>query len=211
MLPLIDKLAQQLMLPQIVNGALETLLNKLLNDTPHSRVYLKKLEDKVLCFRLQQPVLNFYFLFSAQHIDILTEYDGEVDCSVDISKKILQQLPLQTSLSDLINNKSLVINGDMKVLQNFSAMWEFLDKSPNTLLAPYMGDVMTYNVVKLFDSIMKKVKSGTQQGREAFTENLTEEWQLLAHPLAVDDFNQQVVNLTEKADQLFAKADKLLN
>lgn len=54
---------QQLMLPQYLCAGVETLLNKLIQQTAYCAPYLRKLNNKVLAVKLQKIDLPIYFSF----------------------------------------------------------------------------------------------------------------------------------------------------
>ncbi|EJS86768.1 hypothetical protein AAUPMC_17460, partial [Pasteurella multocida subsp. multocida str. Anand1_cattle] len=80
---------QQLMLPQYLCAGVETLLNKLIQQTAYCAPYLRKLNNKVLAVKLQKIDLPIYFFFSSQRIELLSRYEGETDCAVDIAPSLL--------------------------------------------------------------------------------------------------------------------------
>ncbi|EJS86703.1 hypothetical protein AAUPMB_16977, partial [Pasteurella multocida subsp. multocida str. Anand1_buffalo] len=76
--------------------------------------------------------------FSSQRIELLSRYEGETDCAVDIAPSLLFHLPKKSQLSQFINDKSIYLQGDLQVLQDFVALIEFLEKDPAELLSPYL-------------------------------------------------------------------------
>lgn len=206
----IDKIAQQMMIPQFASGAIEVILNKLITETPTSLRELKKLSGQALSLNFQKPSLQLVLLFSEKRIDIVTKYDGEVECRVDIAESIHKAIFDKPSLTELINSKTLVIHGEMKVLQNFSALWESLDKSPHSILPPYIGDVMTYNLISLVTFISKQISKKLNDGPTEMLESITEEWKLSPPKLEVENFKRELQALTTESETLLSRVDSLL-
>ncbi|XWY21495.1 ubiquinone biosynthesis accessory factor UbiJ [Bisgaard Taxon 45] len=202
---------QQLMLPQCLCASVETLLNQLIQQTAYCEPHLRKLNNKVLAVKLQKLELPIYFFFSLQRIDVLSQYEGEPDCAVDIAPSVLFHLPKKSQLSQFINDKSLYLQGDLQVLQDFVALIEFLEKDPAELLSPYLGDVAAQSAVDFVTKFTQMAKYKLSQSQQFWGERLTEEWQVLSPSLAIADFCDQVNELATQTTYLEQKIDTLFN
>jgi hypothetical protein len=67
----IAALKQQLMLPQLLNSGLESVLNYLIVRTAYCAPYLRKLAGKSLQVNVKNMDITLFFLFSESHVDIL--------------------------------------------------------------------------------------------------------------------------------------------
>ncbi|MGR3807454.1 ubiquinone biosynthesis accessory factor UbiJ [Pasteurella testudinis] len=208
-LPNWEQLKAQLLLPQLANGAIETALSYLLQRTENYQPHLRKLAGKVLALQLQQPEMIYYFVFSECNIDVLQRYDGEADCEVQTSAKTLLKLPKKSELTQYINDKSIVIHGDLQVLQDFLGLMDFLQKDPAELLSPYVGDVLAYNGTQFVRQGWALFKSKRQTAQRHWRERLSEEWRLVAPKSAVSDFQQQVEQLQLQSERLEQKVQRL--
>ncbi|WP_245853786.1 ubiquinone biosynthesis accessory factor UbiJ [Necropsobacter massiliensis] len=197
-------LKTQLMLPQLFNGGLETLLNYLLRRADGGEAYLRKLNGKVLALRLQKIGLPLYVVFSAQRIDLLHQYDDEPDCAVEIAANLLFNIPKKSQLSACINAQSIRLQGDLQVLQDFAGLLERLENDPAELISPYVGDVVAHSAVNFWRVFSTAIKRKSAQSQRYWGERLSEEWAVLAPSLAVADFCEQVKTL-EKQTALFER------
>lgn len=209
MLPDLASLKQQFMLTQLFNGGIETLLNGLLSRSEDYHRYLRKLNGKVLLIHLSRFDVQHYLVFSQRHIDILAEYTGAVDCDVTLSPELLFHFPKKAQLTQYINNKSIILNGDVQVLQDFIGLIEGLEKDPAELLSPYVGDVIAQSAVDFGRKLTETVKHKTTQSQRYWGERLTEEYQLIAPTLAIADFCDQVKTLEKQTALLEQKINKL--
>ncbi|WP_245853281.1 ubiquinone biosynthesis accessory factor UbiJ [Pasteurella oralis] len=200
---------QQLMLPQFMNGALESALNYLIQHTNYCEPYLRKLNNKVLQVKLQKLGLPFYFIFSPQRIDLLSHYEGESDCAIDIAPNLLLHLPKKAQLSQFINDRSILLQGDLQVLQDFVALIEFLEKDPAELLSRYIGDVPAQSAVDFLNKLCHIMQHKLSQSQQFWGERLTEEWQVISPSLAIADFCDQVKTLEKDTALLEQKIQKL--
>lgn len=203
------QILQQLMLPQFAFGAVETAFNTLLNRSPHTSAILRKLAGKILEIQLTSPNLHFFILFSEGRTDWLGQYEGETDCSVTLQASALPKLADKTQLSTLINDKSLVLNGDLQLLHHFSTLLDELEKDPAELLSPLIGDVASQALANLGRGIFNQVKQQFSQNSQHLVENLMNERPVLVHRLQVVDFCDQVAELEKQAVRLEEKFAKL--
>lgn len=200
---------QQLMLPQLINGTLESVLNHFIQHTTQCELYLRKLNNKVLQVKLQKLELPIYFFFSSQRIDLLNQYEGESDCAINIAPSLLLHLPKKSQLSQFINDKSILLQGDLQVLQDFVALIEFLEKDPAELLSRYIGDVPAQSAVDFFKKLHQIMQHKLSQSQQFWSERLTEEWQVVSPSLAIADFCDQVNTLEKDTILLEQKINKL--
>lgn len=201
----LQDLAQQLMLPQFTFGLIETAFNGLIKRTPHVEPNLRKLSGKVLKIQLTAPNFVLFVLFSENRTDWLGVYEGEADCSVELSFETLPKLADKQKLTDLINNKSLVLNGDIQVLQHFTTLLEQLEKNPAELLSPFVGDVIAQTSTDFAKKIFRKVKSQFEQNNRHLVDNLMQERPVLVHRLQAVHFYDQVEELAQQAVKLEQK------
>lgn len=203
-----NSVLQQLMLPQFAVASGELLFNKLLERSPHLSAILRKLDGKMLQIQLNQPTLSFYILFSEKRTDWLSNYEGEADCCVSLEASVLPKLADKSKLTELINNKSLVLQGDIQVLQHFTQLLEQLEKDPAELLSPFVGDVVAQSATDFARSIAQKAKNQFVRSRQNVVDNLLNERPVLVHRLELAYFCDQVEELAQQAvrlEQKFAK------
>ena len=210
MLPNWEQLKTQLMLPQLASAAIETAIAQLLRRTENHQPQLRKLSGKVLAIHLNQPEINCYFIFSQRQIDVLHQFEGTVDCEVHTSAKTLLKMPKKSELTEYLNDQSIILHGDLQVLQGFLGLMDFLQKDPAELLSPYLGDVLAYNGTRLLQQGLAFFKKQQQVSRQHWGERLSEEWQISAPKLAVADFQQQLIDLEKQSELLEQRFQQLL-
>lgn len=206
---MLTNLKQHLMLPQFTFGLIETAFNALLKRSPHIEPNLRKLNGKVLKIALTSPKIDFFLLFSEKRIDWLGNYEGEPDCSVQLAFETLPKLADKQKLTELINNKSLILHGDIQVLQHFTALLEQLEKDPAELLSPFVGDVLAQTSTDFAKKVAGKIKSQFELNNQHLVENLMQERPVLVHRLQAVHFYDQVAELAQQAVKLEQKFAKL--
>ena len=84
---------------------------------------------------------SIYLIFSEQQVDVLTQWNDETDCTIKTKLLTLIKLTDRQKLSELINRGDITIEGDMQVVQNWSALLDMAPWEPAQYLAPYIGDL----------------------------------------------------------------------
>ena len=205
----IATLKQQLMLPQLLNSGLESVLNYLIGRTAYCAPYLRKLAGKSLQVNVKNMDITLFFLFSESRVDILQQYEATPDCAVTVSLKLLFTPLKKSQISQWINDKSIVLEGDLQVLQDFATLVEFLEKDPAELLSPYVGDIAAQSAVNFLRKITAIGRQKLSQSQRYWGERLTEEWQLISPALALADFADEVKMLEKQTALLEQKINQL--
>ncbi|WP_407662343.1 ubiquinone biosynthesis accessory factor UbiJ [Muribacter muris] len=198
-------LAQPLLLAPFGIGIAESLFNHLINRSAQTLPILRKLDGKILHISLKQPNLPFFILFSPTRTDWLSQYDGEPDCTVQLEATALPKLADKARLSELINQKTVQLTGDLQVLQHFSMLLDELEKQPAELLSHIIGDVPAQISTDLVGKIWGKIHSQFRQDSQHLIENLMVERPVLVHRLEAQDFYDQIDELARQAVRLEQK------
>ena len=205
---MIEQLKQHLMLPQLAIGGVETAFNALLQRSPHTAPILRKLSGKCLQIQLTQPNLTLFVIFSERRTDWLSHYEGDADCQVQLQASALPKLADKSRLTELINNQTLILHGDLQVLQQFTNLLDELEKDPAELLSPFVGDVVAQAGTDFAKSLLGKLKKQFQQDSAHLVENLMVERPVLVHRLEVAHFCDQVQELEQQAVEFEQKIAK---
>ncbi|MBS9782955.1 MAG: SCP2 sterol-binding domain-containing protein [Pasteurella sp.] len=200
-----SQLKQQLMLSQMATSAIETAFNHLIKRSPHCLSTLKKLQDNTLHIKLLQPEFDWVINFSDTQTDWLSHYEGNPNCRVTLQSSALPKLIDKSKLTELINNQTLLLEGDIQVLQHFVQLLDELEKDPAELLSPFVGDVVAQSSTDLAKGILNKVKQQVFQTQEHLVDNLINERPVLVHQLEIANFYDEVTALEKQVDQLEIK------
>ncbi len=202
---MLSQLKQQLMLRQITTSAMETAFNHLIKRSPHCLPTLKKLQEKTLHIKLLQPEFEWIIHFSDTQTNRLSHYEGEAYCQVTLQSSVLPKLIDKSKLTELINNKTLFLEGDIQVLQLFVQLLDELEKNPAELLSPFVGDVIAQGSTDFAKGLLNKVKKQVFQTQEHLVDNLINEYPVLVHQLEIENFCDEVTTLEKRVNQLELK------
>lgn len=198
-----------MLLTPLLTAAIETSLNYLLFRERSLKAARTRLVGKILRVELQELSSPLTFVFSEHRIDVLGQWDGDADCTVTTKLSVLQKLRDRQQLSPLMRSGELIVEGDISVVQQFSALFELVEWEPAELLAPYLGDVAAQGISQAVSGGFRFLKQGVKQQQSHVAQALTEEWKLAPGPLEVVWFSEEVSALARELDALDKRFEKL--
>ncbi|GLR76275.1 ubiquinone biosynthesis accessory factor UbiJ [Aliivibrio sifiae] len=198
-------------LEPFVTGVMETGLNTLLKESPDSKAALLRLKEKIIHVHLNEVNKDLYFIFSQQQVDILSKFEGEVDCYLALNLSVLPQLREKNNITQLIKQDKLVLEGDLNLAQQFSALLTELKPDVEEKLSQYTGDIVAHTLVSGVKNSACWVKKQISRQTRHAAEVLTEEWKIAPAPLEIAHFCDQVSDVDTQLADLDVRLTRLLN
>ncbi|MDC9589393.1 SCP2 domain-containing protein [Xenorhabdus sp. XENO-10] len=186
----------------ILTAFLETTLNHLLYRETVLKPARLRLAGKILSIELKEIETPFVLIFSERQVDVLSQWSEPADCSMKATIPALLKLRDRQCLSALINNGEIVIEGDMQVIQQWSALLDMSEWDPAHYLSPYVGDIAAEGISRMMKKSFELVSNSIARKKTYFAESLTEEWKMAPSALEVAYFNEEVNAVANKIDQL---------
>ncbi|WED21896.1 SCP2 domain-containing protein [Vibrio sp. JC009] len=193
----------------LATAAIETALNTLINDNPDHARRLLRLKGQVLQIHLIEVDKTLTFIFS-QQVDVLAAYEGEPDCYLSIHLSALPELKNQSNITQLIRQEKIELEGDIKLVQNFSQLLEEIKPDIEEWISRYTGDIVAHTFVQGAKDLACWVKRQAKRHENHLGQVLTEEWKIAPPPLEVAYFCDQVDDVKQLADKLESRLNKLL-
>jgi ubiquinone biosynthesis protein UbiJ len=198
----------QLMPQQLLTSILELVVNKALTLNIQGKGALKPLEQKTLTVILAE--LGFPLSFSVdQNIVLVTTLTERSNCTIHTSLSTLKKLKDNQQITTLIKQEALVLEGDIKIAQQFASIAESLNIDWQSELAKNIGDIPTYKLSQFSQFISSKFNFAKQQIEADASEWLVHEKRLVVTASQVNQFNQDVSNLTSKIDVISQRMKQL--
>ena len=173
-------------------------LNKL---NPHLQSELQLLNGKVVEIHLSQLPWPLFFICNDEVL-VLTQYQAKTDVSLVTDLSTLTKIRQGDSLTDLIKADKLEIEGDINILQQFSAYLEKLNFNLIEPISKYIGDVPAYFLQSGFNQFTDKLKSISTGTKTHLSELAIEEYQLAPHRIEYIHHCDQLEDLTADIDSL---------
>jgi ubiquinone biosynthesis protein UbiJ len=202
------KLSAQLMPQQSLCSALEFAINQAMALNINGATVLHTVEQKTLTILLTE--LGFPLSFSINENKILvTSLTERSDCSINTSIKTLLELKNEQQVTALIKQEKLDVQGDIKVAQQFTHIAESLDIDWQSEIAKHIGDIPTYKLSLLGKKLASKFSFTRQQIQADASEWLVHEKRLVVTSSQLDNFSQQVTDITKKTNAISERIQRL--
>lgn len=193
----------------LMTAGIEGVLNTFLWRDRSLKSARQRLQGKTLRVSLKEFSAPLVLVFSEQQLDVLSQWEGEADCSVTTHIGVLPKLRDRQQLTALIRSGELDVAGDIQVVQNLASLMDLAEFDPAELLAPYIGDIASEGISKFARHGGKLLKKGLIRNQQYLGEALTEEWRVAPGSLEVAWFAEEIEALARSADALSKRLDKL--
>ncbi len=193
----------------LMTAGIETALNKLLWQDKALRAARLRLYGKVLRITLQELNAPLVMVFSEQQLDVVAQWDGEVDCTVVTRLSVLPSLRDRSQLTQLIRQGDLEVQGDIQVVQNMVALLDLAETDPAEMLAPWTGDIVAEGLSRAVRNGGQFLKQRLVRQRQNVSQAITEEWRLAPGSLEVAWFTEEAQALNTAVENLSQRLEKL--
>ncbi|GLR07365.1 hypothetical protein COO59_16845 [Mixta theicola] len=189
-------------LTPLLTAGLETALNRILYRDRGLKAARQRLNGKVLQLRLQELSQPVTLVFSEHQVDVLGEWQDRCDCTVITRLSLLPKLRDRQQLTGMIRHGELEVEGDLQVVQQFSALIDMAELDPAEYLAPWTGDIVAQSISNVARRGLQLLRGDIQRKQRYLTETLTEEWRVAPGPLEMAWYGEEVDALERQASQL---------
>lgn len=186
----------------VLTAVMERSLNHLLYREPVLRPARMRLVGKVLSIELQEMDTPLTLVFSEKQVDVLSQWADAADCTVKTNFTALLKLRDRQQISRLLNSGEMVIEGDMQVIQQWSALLDMVEWDLAHYLSPYLGDIAAEGISQAIKKGFQFVSGSIECQKNYLVETLTEEWKLAPNALEVAYFSEEVSVLTKDIRQI---------
>ncbi len=191
-------------------AALEFAFDLYLRQDPQSLQRCTDMTGKCIAVALSSTHLVFYFLPDSDGIQILSQYEGNVDTLLTGSPLGFTRLSLN-SHEDAIFQGAVQIEGDTEAGQQFQDILAACDWDWEEQLSKFTGDIFAHQTGKLLHQVKRFVSDSSKTFTENSSEYLQEEAKILPTRIEVDYFLEDVDQLRSGVDRLHARVDRLIN
>ena len=189
-------------LTPLLTAGLETALNRILYRDRGLKAARQRLNGKVLQLRLQELSQPVTLVFSEHQVDVLGEWQDRSDCTVITRLSLLPKLRDRQQLTGMIRSGELEVEGDLQVVQQFSALIDMAELDPAEYLAPWTGDIVAQGISNVARRGLQLLRGDMQRKQRYLTETLTEEWRVAPGRLEMAWYGEEVDALERQAGQL---------
>ncbi|OON38580.1 hypothetical protein BTJ39_18195 [Izhakiella australiensis] len=193
----------------LLTAGLETVLNSVLYRDRGLKAARQRLAGRSLSLELQGFSHPLILLFSEQQVDVISAWEDQADCRVRTRISTLSKLRDRQQLSALIRSGELEVDGDLQVIQQFSALIDLAEFDPAEYLAPWLGDVAAHGVGAMLKKNLAFIQRDAARKQRYLSEAITEEWRLAPGALEAAWFAEEVDALDRHLTELEVRLNKL--
>lgn len=196
-------------LTPLLTAGLETALNRILYRDRGLKAARQRLNGKVLQLRLQELSQPVTLVFSEHQVDVLGEWQDRCDCTVITRLSLLPKLRDRQQLTGMIRSGELEVEGDLQVVQQFSALIDMAELDPAEYLAPLTGDIVAQGISNVARRGLQFLRGDFQRKQRYLSETLTEEWRVAPGALEMAWYGEEIEALERQASQLEQRLQQL--
>ncbi len=206
-------------------SAIETGLNAWLKLDGESLQKCEEIEGKIIRLHITGLDLNLFFLPAVSGIQVMGNYPdsdladdeketpdkfyGKVDATIHGSPMALMQLSSADNAGASMLDSDVVIDGDMRVAEKFSAILKEVDIDWEELLSKLVGDIIANQAGQAVRSSSEWLNQSIEAMKLNTSEYLSEESKLTPAEAEVEHYMNQVDELRMDLDRLVARVNNL--
>ncbi len=168
----------------------------------------RQLHGKVFRIQLSQLSWPIYLVF-AKEIQVLSRYEGEVDVSLHADATTLYRVSEGASLTELIKQDKLTLEGDLNLLQSFSQYLRAIEFDVAEPLSRYLGDGPTHKLISGGRQAKDFALQVLRKSRSHLGQLAIEEYRLAPHPIELMHFRDRIEDLVADSHLLEQRIAKL--
>lgn len=190
--------------------ALQKALNHALALDESMPTKIQQLQDKVLEIIINPLNVHFYIQFTTGQLQLLDQYNGQPDTIIHSNPIGLIRLSLlPASKARSLFNDKIKLSGDVELGQQVKALFDELDIDWEGHLAHFTGDVVAHQIGSMFRQGLALKDKVSASMRHNITEYLQEERRIFPTREEVDDFFNDVDELSLRFERLTAHVNQL--
>ncbi|WP_428944434.1 ubiquinone biosynthesis protein UbiJ [Pantoea sp. FN060301] len=193
----------------LLTAGLETALNQILYRDRSLKAARQRLNGKSLSIVLTELKQPLTLVFSEKQADVLAQWSDVPDCTVKTRLATLSQLRDRQRLTSLIRSGELEVEGDLQVVQQFSALIDLAELDPAEYLAPWTGDIIAHGVGQFARRGFNFLRRDLERKQSYLGQALTEEWRVAPGALELAWFAEEVDAVERDFAALEARLNKL--
>lgn len=191
-----------------LTGSIESAINAYLSTRPNARHTLGKLNGQSLGITLLPQALTITLIFSADHVSVMREFEGEPTTHLTGSASDL--LKLLNEPNSVMFGQGVEVKGDSALLQRLSHAFDNPSLDWEDWLADQMGDLPAAMIMKPINQSIEWANSSRQTLTMTAKEYLQEEINLLPTRVEFEGFINDTRQLKQRAELLERRLERLM-
>jgi ubiquinone biosynthesis protein UbiJ len=187
-------------------ASMQTILNRLLQADPQLSEKLGPLEGKAIQIVLVDFTLVITLRIANSQILLLSANEN---IGIDLTLRGTPAALIQMAKHPDYSLQGITITGDAMLAKQLSLIARSVDFDWQGLLADAIGDVPAYHVSKFASKLQQFCAQSISSFSLNLTDYLQQETLTTPHPLEIEPFTQEVVELRDAVERLSARIQSL--
>ena len=188
---------------------LEAMINRYLSLDPEVTEKLAKLEGRVIAVEMTAVNKILYFLPHQSGMDVLEQYEGDVDTTLKGSPVALLKMSMSKDVAPMMLKGEVEIEGDVRLGRSFKKILSEMDIDWEEYMSRIIGDAPAHHLASLAKKIMNWGQQSTRDVVADVSEYLQEESRDVVSKPELEKFYQDVDALRNQLDRFQARFDLL--
>lgn len=190
---------------------LEKAINHALSLDAHTLSKIEKLDGKKLEVIVAPLGINFYICFEGKILKLKDNIDGKADTTIYSSPLGLIRLSfLPASKARSLFNDKIRLSGDVELGNEVKRLFDELDIDWEGHLAQFTGDVVAHQLGSFARKTLAFKNHFSHSLRNSLTDYLQEELTLFPPREEINDFFDDIDELSLRVERLQAKMNQLM-
>lgn len=190
--------------------ALQKAINHALSLDESMPAKLATLDERVLKMIITPLNISFYLKFTKEGIILTDVYEGVIDTTIESSPIGLIRLSfLPASKVRSLFNENIKISGDVELGQKVKQLFDQIDIDWEGHLAQFTGDAIAYQLGSFVRAGLTFKQNLNQSIRQNMTDYLQEEIRAFPSREEINDFFNDVDELSMQVERLAAHVNQL--
>jgi len=197
------------MISDYVLKPLQHLINRYLALDSGSKSQLVKMAGKTFAIDNLDFNWQIFLSFDNSGVRIHSTHSGLADASVNGSTVALTKMAVALTQQQSLKDSGVHFRGDMEFSQEVNQLFSGLDIDWEEQLAKITGDFIAHNTSNLAKSTLNWLKQAKSSLRQNCSEHLQEELRLTPGAEELEDFYQDIAQLSNDCERLAARVKRL--
>lgn len=195
----------------LVAAFTERMLNQVLWQDRALKSARQRLKGRVLALYVRDIQSALFLVFSEAQVDVLTAWEEEKDCQVTLGVAELQELRDKQQLATLLKQGRIDVEGDLQLVQQFSALLDLAEWDPANLLATWLGDIPAEQITRLGQKHLLNLQRFWLETRHRTGELLQHHWKVVPNVLEIAWFCEETTALENAVGEFEKRLKKQEN
>ncbi len=192
----------------LMSACLELVSNHYLSLDENSSKRLSKLSGKVVAVQIT-PLPTIYFNIESHQLDVLNHFEGQSDSQLKASVFSAVKLRDPNRLPELIKSGEVELTGDIRVIQQFAALFSDVEPDFEEKLSTLIGDAPAHLLVHQLQKLVEMIRVSSAQSVAKGAELAIEEWRIGVGKTEFNDFSCDISALKSQLNQFEARLKQL--